>query len=309
MRCLFQVLDRQKRCSQGPPLPSSGSMHRLSLVERADDLLARRMARDLPTAARRSTRGGDHRRKGRPMHRGHPLCERHGHRGPAQRHLVDRDAEERGRARRQNTAVVDARTPRSCKSEECRDEACDGRHIPVVERVAGDLIDQPPAPDTSEFAIFTIEVRGLSFPFASNRTVIFDTAQGLFSLRRRLGRRAFIGAKVDSRGSSRPTSAPSAPRVRTNWSHDMRRRALRLILPGSRNLISRDGALSGNPPSVHGGLQERPSGHRNLHPRQSASKQHCLLRNRRGTLTTQREVGGPPPRLKARSPSSKKTVL
>jgi hypothetical protein len=28
--------------------------------------------------------------------------------------------------------VVDARTPRSCKSEECRDEACDGRHIPVV---------------------------------------------------------------------------------------------------------------------------------------------------------------------------------
>jgi hypothetical protein len=64
-----------------------------------------------------------------------------------------------------------------------------------MERVAG---NQPPIPDTSEFAIFTIEVRGLSFPFASNRTVIFDTAPGLFSLRRRLGRRAFIGANVDS---------------------------------------------------------------------------------------------------------------
>jgi hypothetical protein len=95
--------------------------------------------------------------------------------------------------------IVDARTPRSCKSEECRDEACDGRHIPVVERVAGYLTNRPPAPATSEFAIFTIEVRGLSFPFASNRTVVFDTAQGLFSLRRRLGRRAFLGAKVDSR--------------------------------------------------------------------------------------------------------------
>jgi hypothetical protein len=95
--------------------------------------------------------------------------------------------------------VVDARTPRSCESEECRDESCDGRHIPVVERIAGDLTDRPPAPSTSEFAIFTIEVRGLSFPFALNRTVIFDTAQGLFSLRRRLERRAFLGAKVDSR--------------------------------------------------------------------------------------------------------------
>jgi hypothetical protein len=95
--------------------------------------------------------------------------------------------------------VVDAGTPRSCKSKECRDTACDGRHIPVMERVAGTLIDHAPSLNTSEFAIFTVEVRGLSFPFASNRTVIFDTAQGFFSLRRRLGRRAFIGAKVDSR--------------------------------------------------------------------------------------------------------------
>jgi hypothetical protein len=94
--------------------------------------------------------------------------------------------------------LVDCQIPRSCKSKECRDESCDGWHIPVVERVATDLTNRPPALAMSESAIFTIEVKGLSFPFASNRTVIFDTAHGLFSLQRRLGRSAFLDAKVDS---------------------------------------------------------------------------------------------------------------
>lgn len=93
--------------------------------------------------------------------------------------------------------LVDARTPRSCASQDCRDKSCDGQHVPVSVLLAGRLIARVAPPGTLEYAIFEIGVRGLAFPFASGRAVYFDTSKGLFLLIRRFGRRVFLGSKVN----------------------------------------------------------------------------------------------------------------
>lgn len=93
--------------------------------------------------------------------------------------------------------IVDARTPRTCASQECHERSCNGRHVPVTLLLADRLIAQVAPPSTLEYAVFEIEIRGLSFPFASHCQVYFDTPQGLFLLLRRLGRRVFLGSKVD----------------------------------------------------------------------------------------------------------------